>query len=186
MAHTYGVSVVGYDLNQNAPLLAGRNAARFGVQGLVDFRWCRHSHDILAELGRFDAVFVKSVLYRFTDPTLYGSWLEWAHDRLVPAGALIAVENGRGGDLVQRYRSRFSSQDRASQCFFDDERLADYRRVFPSVHARFFGRISQFLEPLGPLGSAAFRLEERVGLATARKHFVAAVVARPRAHRLGD
>ena len=176
LAARYGVTVVGYDIDAGAQRRAGDNARRFGVDHLVDFRHCEAAATLSID-GHYDAVFVKSVLYRVPDAAQYRAWLAWIGDRLADGGAFVAVENARGSRITGLYRRLAYPPSREWASLFDDDRLGDVTAAFGRVEYRCFGRYSQFAEPLPWFGSALFRLDERLR-PPLRSAFVAAVVAR--------
>ena len=176
LAATFGVHVTGYEVDPSSPTRARRNAEQYGLAALTDFR-AGPAESVFEIQGPFDAVFMKSMLAQVTTSEEYDRWLCWVHSVLRQGGALIALENGRGGWLTRLYRHVLSPKAYRNNCLIDHKRLEAYRRVFPLVEARYFGRVSQFLTGLPWLFRATVAIENRLCPPTEDANFVTAIVA---------
>ena len=178
LAGRHGLVVTGYDVNPEARMKATENARRYGVEGRTDFRLCQRD-ETLSIAGEWDVVFMKSVLFHIREPATYEKWLRWVRSVLAPGGVFIAVENGRGANLVRLFRLHVARRNWARLCLFDSDRLADFCRTFDRVDAKYFGHVvSPFLSGSPSICTVARLVEDWLWPPSADNCFVAAVVAR--------
>jgi predicted O-methyltransferase YrrM len=171
-----GWRLVGLEIDQTAHCKAVQHAARSGLSELIQFHCCapeetrRHS-------GRYDAVFIKTVLYNSPDLAEYGRWLDWILSVLRPGGILINFETGRANALTQCYR-RLRRREYTHLCLYTSRIEALYDARFEILERRYYGGLSQFLAPLAPLFRLAARMEEALRPRQADNCFIVSIIAR--------
>jgi predicted O-methyltransferase YrrM len=171
-----GWRVVGLEVNPEAQRLAQEQARRFGLSDGLEFR-CLKSEEVFRQQGRYDAVFVKTVLYLAETLEEYGRRLDWISSVLRPGGVLINFETGRANAVTQFYRT-LRRRSYARLCLYTSRVEALYDSRFEIIERRYYGGLSQFAAPLPSLYHLAARLEEAMSPRRADNCFLASIIAR--------
>ena len=171
-----GWSLTGLDIDPEAWRKARAHLESEGLQAdlrLVapDQTW-RHQ-------GRYDGVFIKTVLYNARTPDEYASWLDAILSMLAPGGVLVNFENGKANRLTQIYR-RLAGRYYTDLCLFDGRIRRLYEERFHPLSFGYYGGLSQFLFPLPALYFPVAALEENLWERHADNAFIASVVGRKR------
>jgi ubiquinone/menaquinone biosynthesis C-methylase UbiE len=176
LAHRLGWHLVGLEASPSARRTAAGNARRFGLSDRVEFRCCA-PEETRRHHGRYDAVFVKTVLHNCPDLKDYGQWLDWIISVMRPGGHFINFETGRANALTQVYR-RLRRRSYTDRCLYtrEVERLYDAR--FEIIDRRYYGGWSQFWAPVPALYSLAAQVEEALHPRHADNAFIVSVIAR--------
>ena len=176
LALRHGWHIVGYEPNLDHQAEARRNAARYGLEGQVEFRVVPEA-EMTGVRGQYDGLFVKSVLFHLSDRATYLRWLDWMAGLVRPGGHAVVIENGAGGRLDYLHRRFIRRVFWATHPLHSEWVEEEYRRRFSRVDVTYFGRYSQFLSFNGPLYRLAERVERALAPPTVRRCFVAAIVA---------
>ncbi len=177
MAARYGWNIVGYDIFDSSRIKAEATARHYELEGMIDFRVCL-PYETLSIQGEYDAVFLKSVLYRISDKAVYRNWLDWLHSIVKNGGVVVTVENGRGGVLDRFYRKIIKRSRWADFLLFDGWAAQEFRQKFGHVDVRYFGRFSQFFTSLPKICRLIRSFEDRFCPPSTEHCFIASVVAR--------
>jgi len=171
-----GWRVVGLEVDSKAQQRAVRHARQYGLSEKVDFLYC-DSDEIFQHLDRYDAVFIKTVLYLSQNLGQYGQWLDWIYSRLRPGGIFINFATGRANALTQGYR-RLRGRSYTDLCLYTRQVEALYDTRFEIIDRRYYGGWSQFLAPVAPLYFIASRIEEILRPRHADNAFIISVISR--------
>lgn len=177
MAVQYGWHIVGYDITDSSRLKAEENARRYGLKGIIDFRFCS-PNATLSIKGLYDAIFIKSVLYHISDKEIYRNWLDWLYSVLKDGGVIIAIENGKGGMFDRFYRKIIKRSRWANFLLFDRWTEQEFQQRFRKVDVRYFGRFSQFFTFLPKVCWLIRMLEDKFCPPSADNCFIASIIAR--------
>lgn len=174
LASTLGWRMTGLDIHTNGQEVARASAQRHGVTDRVQFLLTKPS-ETRHHTGRYDAVFIKTVLYSSETLAEYADWLDWIRSVLRPGGSLINFETGRASRLVRIYRE-LRRRPYRDLCLYnrDIERLYDQR--FDVRSRQYYGGVSQFLSPLHGVFETTALLERMCVPPSADNCFVAAMV----------
>ncbi len=171
-----GWRVVGLEVNPEAQRLAQEQARRFGLSDGLEFR-CLEPQEVFRQQGRYDAVFIKTVLYLAQTLEEYGRRLDWIASILRPGGVLINFETGRANSLTQFYRI-LRRRSYAHLCLYTSRVEALYNSRFEIIERRYHGGLSQFAAPLPSIYHLAARLEEAMSPRRADNCFLVSIIAR--------
>lgn len=171
-----GWQVLGLEVDPQAQRLAQEHAQEFGLSGKIEFR-CLEPEQVFQHQGRYDAVFIKTVLYLAPTPAEYGRRLDWIAARLRPGGVFINFETGRANALTQCYR-RLRGRSYTNLCLYTPRIEALYDARFDIIQRRYYGGLSQFLAPVSILYRLAAGLEEGLRPRQADNCFLVSVIAR--------
>lgn len=173
-----GWQVRGLDCSESAHRLAIRNAKQYSFSEKVEFICCE-PQETWQNQGRYDAVFIKTVIYNSPDLNEYGRWLDWIHSVLKPGGIFINFETGKARRGVQLYR-RLRRREYKDLSLYTSKEEALYDERFEIIDRRYYGGWSQFFAPVPVLYKAAYRIEEAIRPRNADNCFVVSVIARKR------
>lgn len=175
LAMELGWSITGFDVDAEAVRKAKINATRYNLGDKVSFSKCEDkiTH---GSNDRYDAVFIKTVLYGAGSLEEYGQWLDWIKSALKPGGIFINFETGWTSRMMQIYR-RIRCRPYVQSCLFDGAIAQLYHDRFEILHESYYGGWSQFFTIIPPLFPLAWRTEEWITPRTADNSFIAAIVA---------
>ncbi len=169
-----GWQLVGLDIDPEAQKCAKNNAAKYGMDGQIEFL-CYVPENIRDHKGQYDAVFIKTVLYNSKTLEEYGTWLDWISSVLKPGGVLINFETGRASKLMQLYR-RLRKRSYTDLCLYTRAEENLYNERFRVLYRKYYGGWSQFLAPFQRVYQYAYRIEEALRPGDADNCFIVSVI----------
>jgi hypothetical protein len=164
------------EVDQEAQQKAKKHAGQYGLADRLEFLCC-HPEKIQQHRARYDAVFIKTVLYLSQTPAEYGRWLDWIFSILRPGGVFINFETGRANNLTQFY-CRLRRRSYTDLCLYTRQIETLYEARFEIIDRRYYGGISQFLAPVPILYRLAAKMEEGLRPRQADNCFIASIIAR--------
>jgi len=173
-----GWYLTGFDISPEAHETAIKNAKRFGLEDRAEFRFCS-PEETWQHCGRYDAVFIKTVLYSSPNLAEYGRRLDWIISVLRPGGVLINFETGRANYLVNIYR-RIRRREYTNLCLYTSEVEALYNARFDIVFRRYYGGWSQFAAPIKGVYNFMVLLEESFRPRGPDNCFAVSIIAKKR------
>jgi predicted O-methyltransferase YrrM len=177
-----GWRVFGLEVDREAQRLAQENARQHGLSHCVEFRCCSAEETFQLQ-GRYDGIFIKTVLYLSQDLEEYGRWLDWILSVLRPGGIFINFATGRANALTQYYR-RLRGRSYTDLCLYTSKIEALYDARLDIIERRYYGGLSQFLTPLPWLYALASRIEEALSSRNADNSFIISIIARRRVEEI--
>lgn len=182
LADHCGWRVTGFESSSEAYEKANRNAREAGVADRVDLRLVEPEETWRVE-GKYDGVFIKTVLYQAENLSQYADWLDWVDSVLSEGGVFVNLENGKANRFTYIYR-RLRGRRYADLCMYDGDIQRLYDERFDTLYRAHFGAVSQFFAPLSSLYHAIARVEERLFERTADNSYITTIVGRKKT-RLG-
>ncbi len=170
-----GWRIVGFDIDPRARAYAGENAGKYGLDGRMELHCCA-TDEIRQHRGKYDAVFIKTVLYNSRTLGEYGRWLDWILSVLKPGGVLVNFETGRANRFMQAYR-RLRKRSYTDLSLYTSAVEALYDERFKILYRRYYGGWSQFLSPLRRIYRLGYAIEEAVRPGNADNCFIVGVIA---------
>jgi cyclopropane fatty-acyl-phospholipid synthase-like methyltransferase len=171
-----GWRVIGLEVDREAQRLAEQYARQYGLSDRIEFR-CGEPEEVFQHHGKYDAVFIKTVLYNSPNLEVYSRWLDWILSVLRPGGVFINFATGRANALTQCYR-RLRRREYTDLCLYTSQVEALYDARFEIIERRYYGGWSQFLAPVPALYFMASRLEETLRPGHADNSFIVSIIAR--------
>lgn len=171
-----GWRVVGLEVDEEKQRLARNHARQYMLAERLEFR-CLNPEEVFEHQGRYDAVFIKTVLYLAQTLEEYGRRLDWIASVLKPGGILINFETGRSNALTRLYRT-LRRRGYAHLCLYTSRVEALYNTRFDILERRYYGGVSQFAAPASSLYYLAAHLEEALSPRRADNCFLVSIIAR--------
>ena len=154
------IKIIGLDISRDCQITAQSHSKVFGVDDRIKFECCL-PEETCRHRGKYDAVFIKTVLYNSKTLQEYGQWLDWILTVLKPEGVLINFESGRANSIVRLYR-RLRRRSYTDLCLYTSEVEELYNDRFNVLYRKYYGGWSQFIAPIGTLYRWAYRMEETI------------------------
>jgi SAM-dependent methyltransferase len=176
LSQELGWKVLGLEIDPRARQAAEQHARRFGLSERLKF-CCGDPAEILRHRGKYDGVFIKTVLYNSSNLDEYAQWLDWIFSLLKPGGILVNLKSGRANAVTQFYR-RLRRRSYTDLCLYTGEVEALYDCRFEIIERRYYGGLSQFLTPAPKIYQIASRLEENWQPRHADNSFIISIIAR--------
>lgn len=171
-----GWRITGLDINKAAQETASRYAMQYGLADKAAFHFCPPS-DTQNHCGKYDAVFIKTVLYSSSKLDDCARWLDWILSVLRPGGIFINFETGRANAFTQLYR-RVRGREYTNLRLYTREVETLYDDRFEILERRYYGGWSQFFAPVPFLYSVAYRMEEALHPRNGGNCFIVSIIAR--------